>query len=89
MNSGGCCIIVSIHHWRLWLLILNSGMSCQLLQVEGCELTRSDEYLAAVEAIVSDPTGSMGDIGKDLFLVSAVPDLAHVCSRIPSSSADG
>ena len=80
---------MSIHHWRLWLLILKSGMFCQLLLVVGFKLTRSDEYLATVEAILSDPTGSMGDIGKDLFLVSAVPDLAHVCSRIPSSSADG
>ena len=69
---------MSIHHWRLWLLILNSGMSCQLLQVVDFKLTRSDEILATVEAIVNDPTGSMGDIGKDLFSISAVPDLAHV-----------
>jgi len=64
-------------------------MSGQLLQLVDEKLTDSGEYLATVEAILNAPTGSMGDIGKDLFLVSAVPDLAHVCSRIPSSSADG
>jgi len=58
-------------------------MSGQLLQVVACKLTRSDEYLAAVEAILNAPTGSMGDIGKDLFLVSAVPDLAHVRLPLP------